>query len=218
MPTVNLPLGSYGIFVPAADLTYAAPTGGGGVLSAKEGKEEKKENKKENKSDKPASSIAPKILTQVDPGVWAETSDGVALLNVTKFLQQFVTSDSPNASLGGQFGAGILTGFDIVHIGDASGVEANLFEVHYFHERPPFVRNKHNTPQFELEPDELGHAHAGGHPTVSRIELKDYWLIGQNNPNVSTFLQLEGVITLVGITIYFGNIAGGEHHGRGHLP
>lgn len=200
MPKVNLPMGLYGIFVPATDLVPTTVSGSG--LSAREGKKE--ENKKESRTEhKPASSpVARADATEVLPGVFGVVPTGPLLLNLTKFLQQFASG--PNAVLGGQFGAGMLAGFDVAYSGDGSAATLQLFETLFRNGQIPFVRNMSNTPQFVLTPSTLATADPSGY-NVTFISLADYWLIGQNNPNTSDFLLINTSVTLYGITIYFGN-------------
>lgn len=216
MPTVNLPLGSYGIFVPAQDIYFATVSGdGGGALMASEKKETKKETKEPKESKNKDARETPQEEPQ-EPHPHEQLLDGYAELNLTRFLQQFAPARSPNAALGGPFGANELTGFDVVYTGSGN-VELNLYEFEYRHGEYPHVRFKNNTRQFRLIPDDLPPPEPHG-TSIAHIRLEDYWLIGQNRPNVETILTFNGSgPTIVGVTIYFGDL-GEHHHGRGDLP
>lgn len=176
MPKVNLPLGSYGIFVPAIDGAWALLT-----------------------------PVDPTILS---PGIWVRVVTGEVALNLTKFLQQFARAYSPNAVLGGQFGANVLTGFSIAYTAAAaSNVTAALFETSFVNAVAPIVKSAANTPQFVLSPANPipMPQTAPGTVSVVRVSLADYWLIGQNQEDTLDILDLNfaGTPNLLGVTLHF---------------
>lgn len=175
MPKVNLPLGSYGIFIPAFDGAWAPP----------------------------------QDAVQISPGVWAVVPGDPMILNLTKFLQQF--AHGPNAALGGVFGAGMLTGFDVAYSATtARTVTAAMYETAFINGVVPAPKNASNTPQFVLipaNPVPLPASSPANAAMVARVQLTDYWLIGQNGPDTLDILSLtfSGAVNLFGVTIYFGD-------------
>lgn len=151
--------------------------------------------------------IDPTILA---PGVWVLPVQGEIALNLTKFLQQFVSPTTLNAVLGDEFASGILTGFDIVYMAAAATtVIAGIFETPFFNGQTPIIKNATNTPQFVLTPANpipIPQSAPASAAMVVKVSLADYWLIGQNLAGVMDMIDLNfaGPVNLLGVTVYFG--------------
>ena len=155
----------------------------------------------------------PEAPTNPSQGIWAVPVASQFIMNLTKFLQQYASS--PNASLGGQFGANMLTGFDFVFAGPAGvGFTPALFEVNYTNGGQYYVNSAGNNPNLDLQvasqPVLPTPANASsiirwtlGYPPGS-----GYWLIGQNNADTDTHLEctVSAAIMLFGVNIFFGSV------------
>lgn len=175
MPSPNLVVGLYGIFVPAIDPSLVT--------------------------------IPAEDPVNVSQGVYSKPVATQFLFNLSRFLQQIASSS--NASLGGQLSANMMTGFDIVFSAAATiNFTAGMFETQYVR-GTPLVKTAGNTRQFiltPLPPLPTGATPAGQTQIIS-YSLGDYWLIGQNNPDTTTYLEVDvsAAIELYGVQIYFGN-------------
>jgi hypothetical protein len=178
MPKANLPMGVYGIFVPATDGAWAY------IPEADWG------------TDPVEINGFPGVYVRSQTG--ATTGQVVALLNVTRFLQQIAMS--PNAALGGQFGANVLAAFDLVYeINTAapSNLSVSVIETKFRNGVPPDpTKNAGNTPALVvlLPPGGLPVTPNSNNYYVIKCELADYWLIGQNQPD--TGVQFGGGATV----------------------
>lgn len=184
MPQVNLPLGVFGIFISALDPALV-------VVPAND---------------------PPEAPSNPSQGVWSIAVAGQLVVNLTKFLQQYASS--PNASQGGQFGANMLTGFDIVFSGGAGvGVTPGLFEVTYGNGVAPVVKDAGTTASMVLQvrsqptlPTPAGQSSIISY-TLGFPPGTGYWLIGQNNNDTETHLEIafSAAVNVFGINLYFGN-------------
>ena len=180
MPQVNLPLGLFGIFIPAYDPSIV-------------------------------------VVPAIDPdnpsqGIWNKDVADSCLINLTRFLQQYAFS--PNASLGGQYGANMLTGFDIVFNGPGGlTVTPQLFETNYGNGTQPNVISAGNNNNLVLQvksqpvlPTPAGATSIIGW-TLGFPPGTGYWLIGNNNADTTTLLQIgfSAAVILYGVNLYFGN-------------
>lgn len=190
MPKPNLPLGLYGLFVPAVagDWTYT-----------------------------------PNALWTVDPNVGVPglygkiltgAGTGTAILNMNQFLA-WVGATSPNAPLGGQYGANVLSSFDVVYqtnSGAPTSITPAIFETQFPHSSASITpKSASNTPALVLTPTVLPPTGVvTGQTGVVNVSLADYYLLGQNLQDVMDLLTITVVNTagvnflLYGVQLYFG--------------
>lgn len=180
MPQVNVPLGLYGIFISALDPSLVT-----------------------------IPAVPP---TNPSQGVWEKAVAANVYVNLTKFLQQFASS--PNASLGGQHGANLMTGFDIVFSGPSGLViTPQMFETNFVDGVIPIVKSAGTTQSLVLQvakqPTLPTPANAA---SIIRWTLgfppgTGYWLIGQNNADCETHLEIafSAAVQLFGIGLFFGS-------------
>lgn len=183
MPQQNLPLGLFGIFISALDPSIV-----------------------QNPPEDP-----PPLPTNPSQGVWSIAVAAGVVVNITKFLQQYAMS--PNASLGGQFGANMLTGIDIVFAGPTGlTINAQLMETTYLNGATPRVRTAGTdiSMDFQVKSQPVLPTPANGSSIIGWIlgypPGTGYWLIGQNNNDTETHLEISfsTAVTLFGINLYFG--------------
>lgn len=196
MPKPNLPAGVYGLFVPATDGAWT-------YLPSAEWVEDP----------------VPPPVTGFNPvGLYVKQQTAAAnvvmVLNITKFLQQIAVSI--NAALGGQFGANLLAAFDLVYQVTGAGLGnflASVQEATFVPGGSPIYKNQNNYPALIVTPSLFPSApNNPGQFYVTRATLADYWLIGQNNPDTMTTLEVEfgnggtSTFSFVGAQLYFGNV------------
>lgn len=190
MPKPNLPMGAHGLFIPAVAGDWA---------------------------------YTPNALWTTDPnvgnpGVYGKllggAGTGVAILNMNQFLS-WVGALSPNAPIGGEFGANVLSSFDVVYrtsSGAPTSITPAIFETQFPNSiASPVAKSAANTPALVLTPTVLSPTGVvSGQVGVVNVSLADYWLLGQSLPDAMDLLTITVVntagpqFTLFGVQLYFG--------------